>query len=381
MFQTFLYYFTKLDIYGRNVELYINSQTKVRSKLGAFLSLMIFSLSFYILIQNFKSWYNNEKLQVISSSQSYSVAELLNNNKNLEYNLNNENYNLYFVLTAVMDDGNVLKHDELTKYFTQHFIYINSTPVSQEYELKKCIIREQRDYLDQNYDDLSDLNETSPWQVCLSTNITMGIYVDAKSLLVNNNELIYQIKTCDNATNNNICASDEEIAIMLKKVQIQISFPKSIYDFNEVENPRKRTYDYKFYHLDSNIIKLISATLIPVYLETDKGIIVDDYHLDSLDYNIDNLQYETMTRTLPNENLLKIDLTFAYNQQIYYRKNEKLNEVLGTFGGIVNIFFILGKIVCYSYNLLVLKHQLINISFENLENSNKKALSDSDRSY
>lgn len=79
---------------------------------------------------------------------------------------------------------------------------------------------------------------------------------------------------CENSTeNNNSCASDLEIEDILKYIQVQATVPKSVYDFNNLKNPRKRTYDYQYYHLDFSLLKWYSGTLIPVYLETDHGII------------------------------------------------------------------------------------------------------------
>ena len=58
---------------------------------------------------------------------------------------------------------------------------------------------------------------------------------------------------------------------------------------------------------------------------------------------------------------------FFYRKFFNIRTNQRLKDLLENFGGIVNILFIVGRFLCYSYNLWVLKYKLINIQFANLD--------------
>ena len=201
----------------------------------------------------------------------------------------------------------------------------------------------------------------------------MGLFTDEANNVINQSIITYKIMKCQNSTqNNNSCASNEDIAQLLKYVSIQATIPKSVYDFNNIANPRKRTYDYQYYHLDYNLLKWFSGTLMPVYLETDVGIIYDEYKEDSVDYNVENLQYETNIRNENDNILFQYDLYFGYDQLIYYRRNQKIYIFIANFGGIINIFFLFGKIICSFYNHLVFLHELINIAFENLDKKSGK---------
>ena len=112
--------------------------------------------------------------------------------------------------------------------------------------------------------------------------------------------------------------------------------------------------------------------LTPLYLYTDQGVINDDYGLDSIDFNQDNLMGQSMIRKNANPVLFSYTIEVGLDQQIYYRRNLKFSDLISNFGGTINIFFIFGQFLCSTFNLMLLKHKLINISFENLEKKQLK---------
>ena len=110
---------------------------------------------------------------------------------------------------------------------------------------------------------------------------------------------------------------------------------------------------------------------MPTAMKTDIGIFSEEYSADTLDFNTDSFFSESFSRDATNDVFFTYYFELSLNQQTYFRKNEKFYQLAGNFGGMINILFIVGRILCYTYNLLVLKHQLINISFENLEKKEK----------
>ena len=365
----------KLDIYGHRIDFYINSQPLVKSKFGAFFSVLIICFSLYLFANNYLAWLNNENLQTISSSQSYSVNELLNKNESFIYNFDYTNYNVYFVIMADFGNGSEpLYYDSLKRYINQTYFFTNSSLIKKNIGYQNCFVRNKNKFLLQANNPTNDYNKSTN-SACINENMVLEMGLFAKPLinLLVNPVITYKITKCVNNTNENIiCASDQEIIAMFKYITIQTSIPRSLYNFNDPINPRKRSYDYKFYSLDFSLVKTLTANLMPVYLYTDEGIISIDYKQNSIDFNVDSSVYETGIRGQENDILFQYDLTIGVNQQIYYRKNDKFNIIIANFGGTINILFILGRIMCYSYNLLVLKHKLINISFSNLEVKEKK---------
>ena len=110
---------------------------------------------------------------------------------------------------------------------------------------------------------------------------------------------------------------------------------------------------------------------MPVFLETDRGLFQEDYVLDSVDFNAEKITSESMMRSSTDSILLEYALQFGTSQQFYYRKNSKIYQILGNLGGIINLLLLIGGVICKSYNSLVLKYELINQSFENLEEKEK----------
>lgn len=380
MENSFLYkldrFFKKLDIYGHKVDLSINSEYRVQSKVGASLSLSIFILCLYLFSVNWIAWSDNQNLQIISATESLTVTELIMKNESHIYSFDFSNFDIYFILSATFPNGTMLNYKMLRNYFNQTFIYGDQFENSHEIGLESCLVMKQRVYLEQDYLDLqNDPNRTSKWGVCLTKSFQMGLFTDLPALMINLSHISYKVSKCQNSSNNNYsCASDEDINEMLKYVQIQASYPKSTFDFNNPKNPRKRGYNYQFYHMDLRLTKVYTATIKPTFLKTDYGLIHEEYLLETTDFNIDTLNSETLIRNTEDDPLFYLDLSVGFDHQIYYRKNLKIYVFIANFGGIVNILLIIGKIIARYYNRIVVKHQLINIAFTNLEKYQKKKL-------
>lgn len=366
-------FFLNFDIYGRRVDVYINSKNMVKSKIGAFFSLAIITFCLYSFISNINSWNRNEYTQIVPASHTLNNDKMLKQNISYEYNFDSSNYYIYFVLSS-QESENILNYDEIERYFQQYILYFDKNWGAQILKTEHCYLKKNNDFMLLDSDDLVDKNEQSKYRMCIKDGqkIPMGLFSDQSNSAVSIPQITYLIKRCVNSTSSNIsCASNEKIDAMLDKISIQVSIPKSIYDFNDRANPRKRVYDYRYYQLDSSFCKFFSATLIPSYLMTDFGWFFDDYREDSVDFNLDYLQYETLNIG-KDQTLFRYDFLIGHNKQVYFRKNPKLFAILANFGGIMNVLFILGKILCSTYNFLLLKHSLINISFSNLEKNSEK---------
>lgn len=360
--------FLYLDMYGHRVDLYINSKTMVRSKIGAFFSALIIGFCLYTFISNYISWRDKEYLQTISSTIALNVNELLRENRTYSFDFDSSNYAMYFVLQAYINNT-YIPYGNLTRYFSQSFFLIDENGIERQLLMENCYTRKINEFLLQTNEDLQDYNEISSRRVCIKDgqSIKLGLFPQSDGMIYTPS-FGFRVKTCRNSTENNFsCASVEEIAKMVKSTYFQTSIPRSIFDFNDVKAPRKRAYDYRIYTLDQQFCKKFLTYLKPFYLMTDEGLIFDEYQRDSVDFNVDDTQYETVNIDENDGILVNFELTFGLNQQIYYRKNLKLYNIIANLGGIINFLFIFGKILCYSYNMLVLKFSLINISFSNLD--------------
>ena len=134
---------------------------------------------------------------------------------------------------------------------------------------------------------------------------------------------------------------------------------------------RKRIYDNQIYIFENSLSKLYMGRLVPIQVQLDTGFFYENFKVDSLDFNLEGaVQYQSTFRD-NNQPLFQYNLQISYNSNTYYRKNIKFIEMMANLGGTVNILMILGRIICLSYNAHVLRHKLINYSFENLDVAKK----------
>ena len=361
-----------IDMYGHRVDIYLDSKSLVKSRLGAFVSVFVLVICFINVYNDSSDWLSGANLQTISSSQSFSTLELMISNSSHSYDFDANNFNIYFVLTAHINDSYLL-FETLKRYVSQKIIYQDYLGFNHNIDFEKCLFRNKQAFLLQDFDPKN--NQTSPATICLSYNpkLLMGLIPEYNDGRVGIPSITYEISKCRNSSENNFsCASEDEIQDIIPFLTVQISHPKTIFDFKNYQNPRKRSYDTQYYALDYTVQKLYTGTLMPVYLYTDQGILNDDYVRDSLDFNQESLLQQSSMRTKDEDMMFSYCIQIGTDQQTYYRKNYKLMDVISNFGGTINIYFLVGQLISASFNQLLLKYKLINISFENLDKKQQR---------
>ena len=368
-------FFSYLDIYGQKVDLYMDSRSKVRSKFGACVSCLVFIVCIITFFNGINDWFNEVNLQTISSWKNYNIHDLLKANQSYSYDIDYKNFNIYFVLYYNVGKGKNMLFQSLERYFIQKLRYSDKETIIRDIELEPCVKKNLNIFLLDSYNE-SDISRTNT-AVCIKsdTKLSLDLLADVQNGRIITTFLEYSVEKCQNSTANNFsCASEQEIMEMLPGIYIQISLPKSYYDFKDIKNPRKRTYDFQFFKLDANSIKSFEQKFLPIYLYTDKGIINDDYKLDSIDLIPNERLSNSFARDLNDNRFLVFGLYLQFDKEIFYRQNDKLQKLVANFGGLINIFFIIGKLFSTTFNYLKLKHKLINSSFENFEETSDKKI-------
>lgn len=357
-----------LDIFGIPIQLNFKQKIKYKSNFGALISLLVFAASFYFLIKLLLDWFQADVSTTINSSENFSVAGLLTNNITIEYTLDYKNYAIYFGIWATLPDLTELSYKELEKYFTIEYKYSETGYGLSQSSIESidCNVREQNEFLNLDYDrEEIPENMTNPWRMCVKNPLKMGLIPDQESSTVYNPTLYLQIRECRNSTkNNNFCASIEEIREMIKYISVQASIPKTIYDFKNQSKPIKRLYRYETYSLDFGLKKYIANEINPTYLYKDFGLFNDDYRLDSINFNSGQ---ETIDFKLKNEEdsvLFEYGIIIAYQTDKYYLRNQKLNDIIGSFGGMINVLYTIGSILCIYINRILFTNSLINMAFK-----------------
>ena len=137
----FATYFQKLDMFGFRIELSLQKQKRVKSKVGATLTLAIIAACIFSLYLGLSNWANNSQLQIISSGRSFSVPQILNENLTFHYDMNYLNYNIYFALICPNFKNKTLNHEQLKPYLTQKILYgSNLQEVTQIYILDNSLL-------------------------------------------------------------------------------------------------------------------------------------------------------------------------------------------------------------------------------------------------
>lgn len=205
----------------------------------------------------------------------------------------------------------------------------------------------------------------------------MGLNADVERGSINTHSLGLKVKQCMNSTeNNNFCAPIEKIQEMIKYVTVQASIPKTIYDFKNKTNSIKRMYKDEIFLLDWNLKKILFTEINPTFLYKDYGFFSEDYVFDSISFNPTQAVFDVNSKTEENV-FFSYQILTSFQIEKYYIRNQKLNDIVGTFGGIVNVLYTIGNFICLYLNRFLFVNSLVNlafnINFENLEirNSSK----------
>ena len=178
-------------------------------------------------------------LATISSAQTLDGLDLLTRNTSSAYGFDYSNFNIYFAVYAKsLNDGSIKTYQELERYFYQNIRYVDEHNQVSNLEYEKCQNRNVNAFLLKDYD--PNDNRTSAALICLPSQmrLNMGVFPGIGGIAFPN--IIYELKKCENSTENNFtCASDDEIEMMLYNTKVQISHPKSIFDFKKYDNPRE----------------------------------------------------------------------------------------------------------------------------------------------
>lgn len=366
--KTYPSYFKYADIFGVPIELYFHGSRRYRSYSSALISTFIIAFSLYLLCLQLIGWNNIDNSTTIYSTENFSVTSLLTENRSIEYTLNSENYNIYFAVWATLPNGNELNYIDLAKYFQIQYKY---SPTGDEVnavniESESCNTLTQNNFLGLAYNDSIKPNDVNEFQMCIKSPFKMGLMGDLASQSVFSPSILFEISKCSNETaiKKYSCASDEEIQQIIKYVHVQASIPKTIFDFKNKTFPIKRIYKYEDYSLDLNLIKRMANEIDPTFLYKDCGYLFDNYILDSLNFNPNQPTININTKDSDSNVLFQYDITSSYQIEKLYVKNQKLNEMLGSYGGMINLLYTICNFICYYINSYFLSKSLLKIAFQ-----------------
>lgn len=365
-----LQFFKFFDLYGQNVNLFINKRPKFYSTCSGIISMGVIVIVIFTFVGFINSWLNNEKMTAISSSFSYSTGELLSKNQNYEYDFNYQNYYIYWGFYATLPNGTFIITKDYMSYFTYNVTYLNENSIKSRLETEQCHLDKQDIFLGLDKATIeADRGNRAINRICIRDNYKMGLFPDRSIDYVFQPEIYFSLYQCVNSTNNNnSCASQEEIDEIIKYTTVQVSIPISLFDFKNYKKPQKNIYQDQFTKLDKSVLKYYTNYMISTSLYIDDGLINDDYRHQSTNFN-PKVNYDPKFREV-NDPLYVFDCFVDGNFQDYSLRNEKLNDIAGNLGGLINAIFLLGKLLCITYNSIYLKFKIINSTFSHSNKNN-----------
>ena len=352
--------FKRIDHFGKTPQLYFDRKSKHGSAFGGFMTLLVISLAVYLLYRQINSWIGFENVTIIASTTNFNNIDLIAHNISKVYNFTPQNFYPYFTISALLSNGTSLNLTGLRNY-----IFINLTYTNQYYErvsldYEPCYFKKQDSFLNLEADLLAkDGEEQSNWSICLKNPPAIGMYPDIESNQLNLTAINLQVYLCKNQV---FCANEPEMKHMLKYVSIAINMPRTTFDYSSKESQSKHLYEAETYYLDFVNAKYVNSYLAPVFLFSDYGVFSDDYHLDSTDFNVDKKYIDTYFRDIDEPSFsyyIQLGSTNYYN----YRRNQKLQDVIGSFGGLIGLIIRFTNIICIFYNSRSFKEKLLNNSF------------------
>lgn len=341
----FLKNFYSLDLFQRPIYLHFKDKEKLSTKLGLFLSVIIYAIIIYTLTtsdifrRNYPKIYNSE-----GSTQSRPYIDFTN--KMFAVMLTDENQNQYY-------DPTIFSINVKSIYFQRNKKNLSDFEIV--YSENKEIVNCTESSYQQNVISKFGINKF----FCLKNNsFSLEGFFDETTLKT----LIIDVLACDNLTMNNTCKTPTEIKTFMKNKKFSFLYSDNVIDLQNYETPIQEKFHNEFQILGSSVKKIVNIYYKKVSILTDDGLfshnpsyqdtfVFDsretDFVFESSDQNIDNLY-------------LIVQFFSAANSNKMERYYQNFAELFATLGGLLNSLIILGFFLSYVEKNLYLTQKIMN---------------------
>lgn len=354
-----------VSLFKEPVRLKIKEKSFFSSALGEFLSILIYVYLIYNLI--ISDAFTKKNPQITGQSVQH-----LNTST---FNFTNENFKFLLALTDLY--GRSIDVDSTILSITSSYASMGKNPLTNNFDLF-----EYEEQIMPNCTDLPqskltlDLVAQFPQSKCLAkSNFSIyGSYSETRLQMAG----IF-VRICNNETMNNTCKTLEQITAFLRNKNIGFAMSKNLFLSDNYENPIQETSIVQFFTLDSSLEKKYKFDIEVMSVVDDDDLVTsNNYRKESwnvLDMNID------IDTTVQNS-LANIMFFSSRQEMRYTRTYRKLQDALGSLGGITNIFisigFVIMKLSPFQHIQTYLSKKLY--SFRNINKKNKRKFSNSKKS-
>ncbi|CAD8114163.1 unnamed protein product [Paramecium sonneborni] len=349
----------QLDIFGQLPSFTVLNRNKYTSKLGFLMSLLIGTLSAYYVITEISSMISKSKpsiyqteLQVIETDSYY----LNNDNFTLAISIANRfsqpliGINKYFNLNVSQCTRERIKDGKTGN--------VTVTLKCVEMPIETCNMSHFTTELQQGYFNTIRLG---------------GVQCINRDYLNNNppvlkgqfNALEYkylfiQFSACQNTTNQQSCAPQEEIDDILQAGHYNVYKTDYLSQLDHPGQPYKQIITNEFTGFSSSTSKMIVQQYRIVKTITDEGLI---WQQENIQYNIQQTEWREISDFYNQQYLVLHVIRLDYKQTNNLRTYIKLQTILAKLGGILQLFILIVAIISKPIIENLMKLEIANSLF------------------
>lgn len=311
--------FFLLDFYKSPFYFKIKGNSKTTSKIGSILSFGILAFIFYSLMT----------CDVFKKNSPNITAQDLNLETPLRLTLTKENFDVKIGVTnyfgkAFFPDPAIFKMSFIQQTSFEDFSEMQSQPCNLVYP--------EKEYL-QNF-------------LCM-TEESFILEKDIQSEDAHFFSVVLSI--CNNSTDKAVCKSVEEIKEFLNGKYFSIIYNVSTFDIYNYEKPVKQIENLEMMAISIEISRQFLFFLKPLDFRTDDAFIFENDKVNSgfqLESKFLDFQFVNISNMNNVTNYVAGFLFFNTNKMYrILRKYQKIDTVLASIGGVINIFVIMGSII------------------------------------
>lgn len=340
--------FTYIDIYGERINLKIKKNSSSDTFIGGVLTFLTFTLL------TVAAWTTGRDILYKTKPSINLEDKLLIQRSNLTL----DKHSFPFSIALQDDSNNVYYYPQYFKFevLSNSVSNVDGTSSLTSLELESC----RSSHFPKFSEDLFNSTGMSRYWCVKDQNLTVGGYWDELSIKY----AIIRIKLCKNETSNNTCAPIEEI---INFMNIR-ALSWCIYIQNSIINTKNYNEPVSFFILNLyKNIRISSTKLYNVFIreqqiETDKGIIFEDFEIKSsmaYDFadNDDNDPTDIGT-------LLDINLFSTNHMPIFHRNYLKVQTLLANLGGLAKALMIFSYIFSFYFSRFKRNKLILNKIFD-----------------
>ena len=347
---------SKIDLYGVRTELFIGKDSKFRSPIGGFCSLVLIASGLLLFFLMGQDMINSSNPQLVTSEiyNPQPAASIVGKNG-------------YFFIFGM--ENSYYQHfwdESIYDVFLQNITIISnetaSTTTTSNIPIERCT----EDHLPSDLKSyfLRVVKTSIGNLICVKKGYEFEIEGSYDSFL--HKYIALNIKTCQNSTTKNItCKSQEVIDATLQQSYFGFYSNDFLIDTRNHKEPGAKIGRDYFMTTTPNIRKGCVKYLASYNLVSDEGWIVNNEKISNYTvYSNDKESFEIRTykqgdaKTLFNMLIRKMNY-----EKIYTRKYKKIQNVFADMGGFLNIVFMALYLLTLPFNSKMYYHELANKLF------------------